>query len=252
MKILCYVGPGGHSLLQRLDLKLPSYDHTPAFTKEPKAALAIVAGLISVAAIASLAVSNGSEQNVARAMFADFPRKFDAWQAVDAPVDNESLEALSPSDYLSLNYFQDGNDNVVNVWSTYYSSQKTGWAVHPPRLCIPGGGWSIESLETLTLQAPGYNDGKPFEANRLLIKKEGEQSMVYYWFAGRGRAEGDEYAVKFHLMLDAITKHRTDGALVRLVTQVSTGESDAIAKADQRLISFFGAFSGGLDAFIPN
>ena len=57
--------------------------------------------------------------------------------------------------------------------------------------------------------------------------------MVYYWFDERGRKIADEFLAKWYLFADAIVVNRTDGALVRLTTQIYDGETER--DADQRL-----------------
>ena len=43
---------------------------------------------------------------------------------------------------------------------------------------------------------------------------------MFYWFQGRGRYITSEYMQKIYLVVDSITKHRTDEAFVRLITPV--------------------------------
>jgi hypothetical protein len=59
----------------------------------------------------------------------------------------------------------------------------------------------------------------------------------------------NEYLVKWFLFWDAMTKNRTDGALVRFTTVVSASEDLAIA--EQRLQTFIGKATANIDAFIP-
>ena len=48
--------------------------------------------------------------------------------------------------------------------------------------------------------------------------------MVYYWFPQRGRILTNAYELKLYAFWDALTRQRTDGALVRLITPVYEGE----------------------------
>jgi hypothetical protein len=56
--------------------------------------------------------------------------------------------------------------------------------------------------------------------------------------------------VKWYLFWDALTRNRTDGALVRLTTTVSPGED--IAKADERLASFADEIQPLMFDYIPD
>ena len=41
--------------------------------------------------------------------------------------------------------------------------------------------------------------------------------LIFYWYQSRGRVIASEYAGKFWMMADAISRNRTDGSLVRLI-----------------------------------
>ena len=102
----------------------------------------------------------------------------------------------------------------MNLYMAYYDRQKSGEAAHSPKSCIPGDGWQIKDSRNINI-----NDiataGKPFSLNRLFIQKGEYSQLVYYWFQQRGRVITNEYLVKWYLFWDALTKNRTDGALVR-------------------------------------
>ena len=91
--------------------------------------------------------------------------------------------------------------------------------------------------------------GQPLSTNRLYIKKGDYGQLVYYWFQQRDRIITNEYLVKWYLFWDALTKNRTDGALVRLTTPVRPGED--LKLADQRLIEFAKQVQPLMDQYIP-
>ena len=76
------------------------------------------------------------------------------------------------------------------------------------------------------------------------------RELVYYWFVVRGRTVANEYWSKWYLFVDAITRNRTDGALVRLVTPFYSGESEQAA--DERLQSFIKELELHLSAYLPS
>jgi hypothetical protein len=59
----------------------------------------------------------------------------------------------------------------------------------------------------------------------------------------------NEYMVKWFLFWDALTRNRTDGALVRLVTYIKPGQN--IQEAETQLISFAITVSGQLASYMP-
>lgn len=58
-----------------------------------------------------------------------------------------------------------------------------------------------------------------------------------------------DYAAKAVTVWDALTKGRTDGALVRVITSIPAGESPA--EAEERLLRFLGHSLEVLPRFIP-
>ena len=91
---------------------------------------------------------------------------------------------------------------------------------------------------------------RPFMINRAIIQKGETRMMVYYWFEQKGRKIAWDMAAKYWLLVDGVRTGRTDGALVRLTTPISRGESDAAA--DQRLMDALDAILPVLPRFIPD
>ncbi|MCC6697446.1 MAG: EpsI family protein, partial [Candidatus Hydrogenedentes bacterium] len=65
-----------------------------------------------------------------------------------------------------------------------------------------------------------------------------------------GRVLTNEYLVKWFLFWDALTRNRSDGSLVRLITPVREGED--VAKADERLSDFAKALAPELSKYVPD
>ena len=70
--------------------------------------------------------------------------------------------------------------------------------------------------------------GRPAAAiNRVVIEKGFDRQLILYWYQDRGRIVASEYAAKGYLILDATTRNRTDGALVRVSTPIVGSEEEA-------------------------
>jgi EpsI family protein len=154
--------------------------------------------------------------------FSGFPLTVDNWSGRSEPLEQIYLDALKLTDYSLINYTDDAGD-VVNFYTAYYASQRKGQSAHSPRSCIPGGGWRIESLTQVPVAdaAPGGGD---LNVNRVLISAGDHKQLVYYWFQQRGRIITNEYLVKWFVFWDALTKNRTDGALIRLTIPIAPGK----------------------------
>jgi len=208
-----------------------------------------VLGLLVIATGAGYGIDKREEIIPARADFAEFPMKLDAWQGVRQTMDRVYLDALKLSDYIIADFSRGPGTIPVNFYSAYYTSQRKGASIHSPRSCMPGGGWVIDSLETINVEGVSIN-GSPLRVNRAVIKKDESRQLVYYWFQQRGRDLTNEYVVKWYLLADAITMNRTDGALVRLTTTVPLTED--LSAADKRLRDFLQAAQPQMNRFLPN
>jgi EpsI family protein len=158
------------------------------------------------------------------------------------------LDQLKLDDYLLADYVND-DGNSINLYMSYYHSQRKGDAVHSPRACLPGGGWQLREFNQQNLPNVQIN-GQPLRVNRTLIEFGNQRELVYYWFEQRGRIVTNEFAVKWYLFWDAVTRHRTDGALVRIITALPPGGNEAAA--DGRLAAFAALIAPDLARYIPN
>jgi len=248
MKLLCYVTQGGRSLIRRLDFDIPKRPATRAAEAPRRAWPSVtIAGLTVIVILAELMIGARSDAALTRLSFSLFPREIAGWHGAEAPVDEQSLRLLKASDYLSVNYVR--SENVyVNTWIAYYDAQYSGAAAHSPQVCIPGGGWEIESLERRDLPVDTGAASKVIPINRLVIRQGNTRSLVYYWFVEGGEPVADETWAKFRLLKNAVLHNRRDGALIRFVTSIDGNDA---ASADKRLTTFIGQFMPALPQYLP-
>jgi EpsI family protein len=98
---------------------------------------------------------------------------------------------------------------------------------------------------------PGISiDGQPLRVNRTLIELGDQHQLVYYWFQQRGRVIDNEFAVKWYLFWDALTRHRTDGAMVRLITPIPSTADEV--EADRRLSDVAARIAPSLPRYVPH
>src|SRR6202021_308243 len=89
-----------------------------------------------------------------------------------------------------------------------------------------------------------------FKVNRAIVQLGSHRQIVYYWFDERGRQFTNEYVARWYLFWDALTRKRTDGALVRFVASVPPGASeDAV---DARIILLATVIEPTLSRYVPN
>ncbi len=208
----------------------------------------IVSGfLLLVTAASSFMLVQREEIIPSRAEFSGFPLQLGEWQGSDERMEQIYIDVLKFDDYIMAN-FDNGAGKAINFYVAYYGSQRKGESAHSPRSCLPGDGWKMTNLTSKTIEGVDV-EGVPLKVNRVEIQKGDYRQLVYYWFQQRGRVITNEYLVKWYLFWDALTRNRTDGALVRLTTLVMPDED--MAEAEERLNSFSRAVAGVLGDYIP-
>jgi EpsI family protein len=98
--------------------------------------------------------------------------------------------------------------------------------------------------------ASGTEPKAMHRVNRVLIQKDHEKQLVLSWFKQRHRLLTNEYLVKLYLAWDALTRDRTDGALIRLATAIEPGETEA--GAERRLVALAQQVEPELTRYIPD
>jgi len=181
-----------------------------------------------------------------REEFSLFPMQFDQWRGQKDRIEERIVTSLKLDDYLLVNFRRRPDPAPVNLYVAYYKAQLLGSSAHSPRTCIPGGGWEIETLGRAAIKHSG---SRRLAVNRAVIAKGRFKQLVYYWFEQRGRTLTGEYEVKWHLLVDAISTNRSDGALIRLVTPILNSDLEA---ADRRLGDFIGGFYPRMKPFVPS
>ncbi len=207
-------------------------------------AIMVLAGLI----VATVVSPRPAEIIPARASFVQLPMEIGPWRGHRQPLDAVFTDQLKMDDYVLADYVNSAGDSV-NFYVSWYNSQRKGEAVHSPRACLPGGGWQIQDFDQRVLTDVVIN-GQPLRVNRAIIELGNQRQIVYYWFLQRGRIIDNEFAVKWYLFWDALTRHRTDGAMVRLVTPLSVTTSEA--QGDGRLVDLARKIAPLLPQYVPN
>ena len=182
-----------------------------------------------------------------RKSLAEFPREVGDWTAVsEQKIDVQSMAVLQVDDYFMREY-RNSRGEVLGLYIGYFKSQREGKGIHSPRLCLPGAGWVPVDVSVYQLPAPGHNPDT-FPVNKFIMGKGLERQLFLFWYQGRGRVYASEYWNKIYLILDSLTKKRTDGALIR-VNNLSTRNP---GKALQTQTEFIQLFFPLLKEYIPD
>jgi exosortase D (VPLPA-CTERM-specific) len=174
-------------------------------------------------------LTHRTEASVPRRSLTQFSDRMGRWTQIGEPIKfDPAIETmLKTTDYTMREYVQD-DGRRANIYVGYYGSQRTGATYHSPQNCLPGAGWVMRDPERMTVTLA---DGTSFEANRYIIENGLYKEVMVYWYQGRGRRTASEYLDKAYTIWDSISRGRTDGALVRVMTTVGGNEEAATLAA---------------------
>jgi len=185
---------------------------------------AALAAALLLGALLVLQFRSTGEAVPIRKSFDTFPSQIATWQARESSnLDLEIVNLLKVNDYVMRRY-ADRDGRTLWLYIGYWSSQRKGAQIHSPRNCLPGGGWEPIEASRLIVPLPGVHT--PIEVNRYLIQKDREQQVVLYWYQSQGKAVAGELDAKIEMVRTAITRNRTDGALVRVSAPVIGGVAE--------------------------
>ena len=146
-----------------------------------------------------------------------------------------------------INYEQP-EGRSVNFYIAYYQSQSKGESIHSPETCLPGSGWRFEKSGASKLPV-AWAKQESFTVNTAVMRKGENRQLTYFWFPLRDRVVTNAFALKWYNFWDALTRQRTDGALVRLITPVYPDEN--IEDASARLLLFTKEMAPVLGEYLP-
>lgn len=224
-------------------------DRAALFDRSTPKPFVVSVVLLGLAMVGSFYLQERRELVPERPQFVDYQLEFDKWEGRELPVEQNVLNTLKLSDYLSAQFTEQRGIAPIDLWVAYYDTQRKGVSIHSPRTCLPGGGWKIDKLENHAVtEVPGA-DG-PIHVNRAVMSAGEQRLLFYYWFKQRDRNLTNEYLVKWYLFWDSLTRKRTDGALIRIgVPYKATGDASS---ADERLTQFMRDIYPRLVDYVPD
>lgn len=170
--------------------------------------------------------------------------EIDGWRGRDESISERVVERLGTRDIL-LREYADAAGNRVWLYVSYFGRQQQGEQSHSPKNCLPGAGWQPVVDRRVPYPFGGAATG---EVNEIVFAKGDYRQLVYYWFRERDRIVASEYWARWYLVVDAVTRQRTDGALVRVSAPVGPSEAEARAAID----AFMRVALPALNQILPN
>jgi exosortase D (VPLPA-CTERM-specific) len=219
----------------------PSTGETPPPRPPSSYAPFLIAGLVMLVFSGALINTIGSPPRVPLLRsFDKFPLQIGDWQGHRTFMDPQIFEKTDADSYFDGDYTSPEKPSVSLYIAHYESQVSAGGLGHNPGNCMTGTGW--KTLESGTTQI-----GPNMPVNYLLLERQGVRMLVYYWNIQQGKWEALSSArvYKFFTISNAIRRHRSDWALVRLITLVNSDKQAArerLAAFGQQLVPLLPQF----------
>jgi EpsI family protein len=184
--------------------------------------LAVLSALL-LAGVIAVHASVSAESVPPREPLMELPGTLGAWHSTgDVEIDEGSLKVLNADDLVSRAY--SAGPRSAELLVAYYGSQRQGGTMHSPLNCLPASGWQPVVSDTMQIET----QAAPIIANRVVVQKGLDRRLVMYWYQSHGRTVASEFTSKAYLVLDSIRLHRSDAALIRIVTPFGSGDGAAM------------------------
>jgi EpsI family protein len=171
------------------------------------------------------------------------------WTGREAPKFSDEVLAVLGADELVNRWYVAPREPAVSLYVGYYRSQREGDTIHSPMNCLPGAGWLPVANDQASIDVPGRH--APIVVNRFVIRKGADRQVVLYWYQSNGRIVASEYWSKVYMVYDAVRRHRSDAAIIRVISPVLPNE-DGTSAAERRVTEFVQALFPHLDIHLPS
>jgi exosortase D (VPLPA-CTERM-specific) len=189
-----------------------------------------IAGLAMIVLSSALIYTIGSPRPVPLLQsFDHFPLQIGPWQGQRSYMDPHIFQRTDADSYFEAD-FSNPDKKAVSLYIAYYESQiSQGGLGHNPANCMTGHGWQ-------TLKSGNTQIAPNLPVNYLLLKRLDTRLLVYWWNIQQGKWEALSSArlYKIQTIFKAIRFHRSDWALVRIITPIDKN----VELAHKRLTKF--------------
>lgn len=155
----------------------------------------------------------------------DIPQEISSWKGEDIELDEKTYVILETRNVLMRKY-TDSDGKIVYLYIV--GSDINRRVVHPPEVCYTGGGDEITEKEEIEFSVSELK--KPFLVNSFVSKKEGFESLVYYWYKSGDKLTTDYFSQQAEAALNQMMGKAASAALVRVSTSIENGGKEKAAK----------------------
>jgi len=149
----------------------------------------------------------------------------DGWQGKSIVTSQAVLDTLQATTTVFSDYFRDSS-TAVNLYVGYYDSLAKAKMSHAPQVCFTAQGWIMKKNDKVDIRL----NGAVQKINRLLLEKDRERLLVYYWYQNEEDIYADLFWMKLNLLRKKLIqgKHFNGGnAFVRISTSLNQDKKRA-------------------------
>ncbi len=133
------------------------------------------------------------------------PMKIGDWQAEDLSLKEYVFKLLGTKNVLSRVYRKDGNEVFLSI----VMSDTDRRAIHPPEVCLKGGGNKV-MWEKVSKRCG-------IKVNELMLNNAIGQQRVWYWYAVGNNFYTSYYVYQIQFLLNRLLGKNRKGYLIRIV-----------------------------------
>jgi EpsI family protein len=163
------------------------------------------------------------------------PMNLAEWTGKSAPpLAPEDARILAADQYVHR-YYAAPDGRPIEMDIAYYAQPQVGGTAHSPLNCLPGNGWTMSEPAIREIRSAAGT----WTVREITVSRDGARWAMTYWFQGRQRVEANEFAARWNLLKDALSRRPADTAMVRVMTPLAIGDAgahDALAAFSADLI----------------
>lgn len=252
--ILLKMNPKKMSLTEALDLDTDRILQQFGRLKlvQPSVALISATVVIITAASAWPLIPDRTTTAPERFDFALLPNQLGEWRQFgdEQKFSPEIERSLAADDYTALQFSRAVNQPRIDFFSAWYRDLSADGVQHTPEICLPGAGWEIAEVDRVDISGQLGLDAS-FTINRVIVQKNEQQMVVYYWFSHMGHIMPRNTAAKISVLTRGLIAGRSDGAILRLISPIDKNDPDGEANAEAEMNALLKELLPKLPRFIP-
>lgn len=147
------------------------------------------------------------------------------------------LDTLETDVTVFAEYYQPGKD-PVNLYIGYYDTLDKSKMSHAPQVCFTAQGWVMKKNDKVQILLGGEKK----TVNRLLLEKNEEKTLVYYWYQAGEEIYADIFRMKVALLFRKIRQPKgfSEGnAFVRVSTSATKDQRKAASRLREFAVPLF-------------